>query len=241
MQYKAERKKLLVRNVFETVAKRYDIMNDVMSLCMHRLWKLKLLRQIKNKQNVFLLDIAGGTGDIAVAFVKDGGKKAVISDINEEMLREGQNKLIDNNDINLPLEWITADAENLPFASNTFDCCTISFGIRNVDDINKALREIFRVLKKDGTFLCLEFVNPESKISKNPILKKIYDLYSFDVIPKIGQIIVGDAAPYEYLVNSIRKFPKHEIFINMIKKAGFNRIKSSKMGCSMVALYKAKK
>lgn len=259
MSYKPVKKAALVKNVFNTVAKKYDIMNDIMSFGMHRLWKKKLLeklilpniQELKIPKSIKLLDVAGGTGDIAFAFIRkcmgeydnatlNVNYSAIICDINEEMLTVGKNNAINRNEYDLPVEWIQGDVQKLPFADNTFDYCTISFGIRNVDNIPLALQEIRRVLKKDGIFVCMEFANSDdwegvttafnrvnNRIIPNIVngaIKNIYDFYSTNIIPAIGNIVVGDKAPYEYLVNSIKKFPKTDDFIKMVKVAGFENI-----------------
>lgn len=228
----------LVKEVFSSVASRYDVMNDLMSGGMHHIWKDKLIDSLRPSSSMHLLDVAGGTGDIAFRFLKRGGGQVTISDINPEMLEEGKRRAIDfgfSSSIHRGEEkvfWQLADAEKLPFNDNQFNAYTISFGIRNVTHIDKVLSEAYRVLKPGGHFLCLEFSHPE-----NAMIKKFYDAYSFKVIPGIGKAVTGNRDAYQYLVESIRKFPAAPDFESMIKNAGFARTKYTPMTFGVVALH----
>lgn len=230
-------KSKLVNDIFNSVASRYDMMNDIMSLGFHRLWKKRMVDQMHIEKNAKILDVAGGTGDIAIRIIKkEPTSKITICDINKNMLDEGQSKTINLNKLNF--SWVCADAENLPFVDYEFDHCTISFGIRNVSNRKKALSEMYRVLKKDGKFTCLEFspMNYQSKI-----FSQLYDLYSFKIIPKIGDIIAQDRDAYEYLVNSIRAFPIQIDFKKEVENAGFNEVELYNMSHGIVTLYSGRK
>ena len=229
-----DQKDNLVQTVFSDVAAKYDLMNDIMSFGLHRLWKNELISNIDYTKGSVLLDLAGGTGDIALKFIKKGGKKAVVCDLNESMLRHGQDKLLDRGICNLPIETVCANAESLPFADNSFDYCAISFGIRNFTNIPKALKEVKRVLKPMGKFLCLEFSQIDSKL-----LRKIYEQYLFKVIPKIGKIIANNEQHYLYLSESIKLFPKASEFATMIDHAGFESISYKKILFGIVAIHTA--
>ena len=205
-----------VQNVFTSVASKYDIMNDVMSMGAHRIWKEAMMDWLAPKPGQKLLDVAGGTGDISFKFIKrSGAAHSTVLDITENMLLEGRkraeaNQLVDS------LNWIVGDAMSLPFADNSFDVYTISFGIRNVTQPQIALDEAFRVLRPGGRLMVLEF----SQIPV-PLAQKAYDLYSFNVIPVMGQLITNDRDSYQYLVESIRKFPDQETFLSMVQQSGF--------------------
>lgn len=203
-----------VNNVFKNVAPKYDLMNDLMSLYIHRLWKDYFISKLKPLPGTKLLDVAGGTGDIALRFLKaaDKNSHATICDINEHMLNEGRKKYPDET----RLEWVVGDAQELPFEDNSFDAYTIAYGIRNVADIDQALSEAHRVLKPGGIFMCLEFSD-----FKNPILKKLYERYLLEVLPVMGEVVVGDYKSYKYLGESILDFPEQEDFRQMIAEAGF--------------------
>ncbi len=229
----AEEKQGRVREVFEHVASRYDLMNDLMSGGLHHLWKARVVDMISFSPNTKLLDVAGGTGDIAFQYLRKRGEGANITivDINQVMLRHGHNRAI-NSGILKGIEWVLGNAENLPFYEKSFDYYTIGFGIRNVTYIEKALKEAYRVLKTGGRFICLEFSHVDNKWFKN-----IYDAYSFNIIPKLGELITHDKAPYQYLVESIRMFPKAEEFKIMIENAGFKRVKIEKLLGGVAAIH----
>ncbi|KAK3514796.1 hypothetical protein QTP70_032198 [Hemibagrus guttatus] len=259
---KAER----VYKVFESVAQKYDVMNDAMSLGIHRLWKDLLLRVMNPQPGLRLLDTAGGTGDISFRFLNythsvrdmqlrqrarrnqtpswqdiaagygsEGAElpesRAVVCDINKEMLKVGKERA-ESAGITTGLSWVVGDAEELPFDDDQFDIYTIAFGIRNVTHIEQALQEALRVLKPGGRFMCLEF----SKVS-NPLLSRIYDAYSFQMIPVLGEVIAGDWKSYQYLVESIRKFPDQETFKEMIEDVGFFHVQYTNLSGGIVALH----
>ena len=209
----------LVNQVFAAVAGRYDLMNDLMSGGLHRLWKRDLITMLnapRGETPFRLLDVAGGTGDIALRYARDSGPKAtaVICDISPEMLEVGRNR-ISAAGLQNRIACVEGNAEALPFESGSFDAYTIAFGIRNVTHIDKALAEAYRVLKPGGRFLCLEF--SECQV---PILDRLYDFHSFEVIPRLGKFTAGAAEPYRYLVESIRRFPKQEAFAGLVRGAG---------------------
>ena len=228
-----DEKQRLVNKVFESVAFRYDLMNDLMSAGLHRLWKDTLIDWLAPRKNKHLIDVAGGTGDISFRFLnrlKDEGKVTIV-DRNEQMLLEGKSRYtvsFKNNNI----EWICADAMELPFSDESFDYFTISFGIRNVLDIKKCLEEAYRVLKPGGRLLILEF-----SVVDNKTLKKLYDLYSLNIVPKLGRFVTGDEDSYRYLVESIRKFPSQEEFLSMVDTAGFEQTKFRNLTFGVVALH----
>lgn len=222
-QVAAEERQGLVNQVFSSVAGRYDLMNDLMSGGLHRLWKDDLVTQIgppKSDRPFKLIDVAGGTGDVAMRTIRRGGPgcQAVICDISREMLDVAQAR-VNKAGLGSSIEIIEGNAETLPFESGTFDAYTIAFGIRNVTHIDKALAEAYRVLKPGGRFLCLEFSHCDVAI-----LDRLYDFHSFEVIPRLGELAAGDKASYKYLVESIRKFPKQGAFAAMIGQAGFERV-----------------
>ncbi|KAM7391167.1 hypothetical protein PAMP_021876 [Pampus punctatissimus] len=256
-----------VYKVFENVAQKYDVMNDAMSLGIHRLWKDTLLHVMNPQPGARLLDVAGGTGDISFRFLeyvrsqqerqkrraartmqtpswrdisnnystddedRRQESRAVVCDINKEMLKVGKRKA-DSTDISAGLSWVVGDAEELPFDDDQFDIYTIAFGIRNVTHIDQALQEALRVLKPGGRFMCLEF----SKVT-NPVLARLYDAYSFQMIPVLGEVIAGDWKSYQYLVESIRKFPDQEEFKGMIEDAGFYCVQYYNLTGGVVALH----
>ncbi len=226
-EVETKKKQGMVQGVFSTVASKYDIMNDLMSFGLHRLWKDEAIKELQPSSDDVLLDVAGGTGDISWRFLQAGGGSAVVSDLNKEMLEQG--KLKHSSD---KLSWVHANAEELPFGDNQFDFYTISFGIRNVTHIDKVLKEAHRVLKPGGKFVCLEFSNVT-----NEVVKKFYDFYSFTIIPMIGKFVADSPQSYEYLVESIRKFPTAIAFADMIKDAGFNCIEFRKMSFGVVAIH----
>ncbi|KAM6943832.1 2-methoxy-6-polyprenyl-1,4-benzoquinol methylase, mitochondrial [Lycodopsis pacificus] len=256
-----------VYKVFENVAQKYDTMNDAMSLGVHRLWKDVLLHVMHPQPGAQLLDVAGGTGDISFRFldyvrsqqerqkrraarsaqaaswrdfssnyssedeVIPQASRAVVCDINKEMLRVGKQKA-DSMGVSAGLSWVAGDAEELPFDDDRFDIYAIAFGIRNVTHIDQALQEALRVLKPGGRFMCLEF----STVT-NPGLSRLYDAYSFNMIPVLGEVIAGDWKSYQYLVESIRKFPDQEEFKRMIEDAGFYCVKYTNLTGGVVALH----
>uniref|UniRef100_A0A8C1QB73 2-methoxy-6-polyprenyl-1,4-benzoquinol methylase, mitochondrial n=1 Tax=Cyprinus carpio TaxID=7962 RepID=A0A8C1QB73_CYPCA len=261
-----EEKAEKVYKVFENVAKKYDVMNDAMSLGIHRLWKDTLLHTMNPQPGLRLLDTAGGTGDISFRFLeytrsmydrqqrlrakshqtpswqdiadhyvsdKAGPpqSRAVVCDINKEMLKVGKQRA-EKAGITTGLSWVVGDAEELPFDDDQFDIYTIAFGIRNVTHIEQALQEALRVLKPGGRFMCLEF----SKVT-NPLLTRLYDAYSFQMIPVVGEVIAGDWKSYQYLVESIRKFPDQETFKEMIEDAGFFCVQYFNLTGGIVAIH----
>jgi len=222
----------LVHGVFSRVASKYDIMNDLMSMGIHRVWKDAMMDWLAPRPGQKLLDVAGGTGDVAFRFLKRApGASATVCDMTESMLIEGQ-KRAEAEDMANRLKWVVGDAMALPFEDNTFDVYTISFGIRNVTRIPDALREAYRVLRPGGRLMVLEF----SQIP-NDMLQSLYDAYSFNVIPVMGQIVADDRDSYQYLVESIRKFPTQEIFASMIREAGFDRVKYRNLSMGIAALH----
>lgn len=230
-----EEKAARVKGVFDSVASRYDLMNDVMSGGMHRMWKNAMVAALPGRKGLEILDLAGGTGDIAFRARECLPDAAItVSDINASMLEEGRKRAIDRN-FTQGLTWLVADAEKLPLETGQFDACTMAFGIRNVTDIPAALREIHRVLKPGGMFLCLEFSPLATHYSP---LATLYDFYSFQLIPRLGKAITGDAESYQYLVESIRKFPEKERFAEMLREAGFARVSYETFTFGVVALHR---
>ncbi len=227
-------KQALVDDVFHSVAGRYDLMNDLMSGGLHRAWKAALVAAVnppKRGTPFALLDLAGGTGDVAFRVADAGGPgtHVTVADINADMLQVGRERAAKSGH---RVEFIEANAEALPFPDRSFDAVTIAFGIRNVPRIDVALGEIHRVLKIGGRFLCLEFSSVDV-----PGLDRLYDLYSFNVIPAVGRAVTGDAEAYRYLVESIRKFPRPEKFADMIRAASFRRASFQPMTGGVVALH----
>jgi demethylmenaquinone methyltransferase/2-methoxy-6-polyprenyl-1,4-benzoquinol methylase len=228
-------KQALVDDVFHSVAPRYDLMNDLMSLGLHRAWKDALVTALDPpKTRPFaLLDIAGGTGDVALRAIAAGGEftRATVCDINPDMLAVGRARA-ETDHLGDAITFTEGNAEALPFADRSFDAVTIAFGIRNVPRIDAALTEAFRVLRIGGKFLCLEFSAVDV-----PGLDRLYDFYSFNVIPALGRAVAGDAGSYRYLVESIRRFPKPETFAAMLRAAGFKRVSYQQMTGGVVALH----
>jgi demethylmenaquinone methyltransferase/2-methoxy-6-polyprenyl-1,4-benzoquinol methylase len=225
----------LVDDVFHKVASRYDLMNDLMSGGLHRVWKDVLVAQVKpSKRGPFRhLDVAGGTGDVAFRIAQAGGPQTdvTILDINGDMLEVGRERAAKRG-LSDKLSFVEANAEDLPFEDGRFDAYTIAFGIRNVPRIDKALREAHRVLRRGGHFLCLEFSEVDV-----PGLDRMYDAFSFNLIPPIGRLVTGDAEPYRYLVESIRKFPQAERFRAMIADAGFQRASFTRLTGGVVCIH----
>jgi demethylmenaquinone methyltransferase / 2-methoxy-6-polyprenyl-1,4-benzoquinol methylase len=222
----------MVHGVFSRVASKYDVMNDLMSGGVHRLWKDAMMDWLAPRPDQRLLDVAGGTGDVAFRFLKRAaGATAVVCDLTEPMLIEGSKRAEAERQAER-LDWVVGDAMALPFADNSFDVYTISFGIRNVTRIGDALAEAYRVLKPGGRLMVLEF----SRIP-NELMQRAYDLYSFNVIPVMGQVVAGDRESYQYLVESIRKFPDQETFASMIGAAGFGQVKYRNLTMGVAALH----
>jgi demethylmenaquinone methyltransferase / 2-methoxy-6-polyprenyl-1,4-benzoquinol methylase len=229
-------KQARVDGVFGSVARRYDLMNDLMSGGLHRAWKDALVTAVnppKNERAFALLDLAGGTGDVALRVVETGGAgtRATVCDINEEMLAVGRARIAERGRGDA-IEFTQGNAEALPFPDKSFGAVSIAFGIRNVPRIDRALAEAYRVLKTGGRFLCLEFSAVDV-----PGLDALYEMYSFNVIPAVGQAVTGDREAYQYLVESIRKFPKPQDFAAMIAAAGFRRVSFKQMTGGVVALH----
>lgn len=229
-----EEKVKRVKGVFDSVAENYDLMNDVMSLGIHRLWKRHTIELSGIRPGKVVLDLAGGTGDLTKAFAKRVGKtgKVVLADINENMVRVGRDRMI-NEGIIGNVEYAITNAEALTFPDNTFDLVTIAFGLRNVTNKDKALAEIYRVLKPGGQLMVLEF----SKVSQ-PMMAKAYDFYSFSILPKMGKWIADDEASYQYLAESIRMHPDQETLKQMMLDAGFDKAEYLNMSEGIVALHR---
>jgi len=227
----------LVGKVFSSVASRYDLMNDLMSMGVHRLWKRFTVAQASVHSGNRVLDVAGGTGDLAAAFAERVGSKGqvTIADINAAMLDVGRGRMADRG-LAGNIEFVQANAETLPFPDNHFDCITIAFGLRNVTHIDRALSSMFRVLKPGGRLLVLEFSKPVL-----PGLNTLYDAYSFNVLPKLGKVFADDEASYRYLVESIRKHPDQETLKGMMVQAGFDRVHYFNLSGGIVALHKGYK
>ncbi|ESY21751.1 MULTISPECIES: bifunctional demethylmenaquinone methyltransferase/2-methoxy-6-polyprenyl-1,4-benzoquinol methylase UbiE [unclassified Mesorhizobium] len=228
-------KQPLVNDVFHKVANRYDLMNDLMSAGLHRLWKDAMVTWLNppKRPGWKVLDVAGGTGDIAFRIVdaSQGNAHATVLDINGSMLSVGRDRA-EKKGLSGNTDFVEANAEELPFTDSTFDAYTIAFGIRNVPRIDVALTEAFRVLKPGGRFLCLEFSEVEM-----PLLDKVYEAWSFNAIPQIGKMVTGEGEPYSYLVESIRKFPNQQNFAAMITRAGFERVSFRNYSGGIAALH----
>ena len=236
-QVRREEKAGKVASVFHSVASKYDLMNDVMSMGIHRLWKRYTIEMSGVRAGQRVLDIAGGTGDLAAKFselVGNGGE-VVLADINESMLEVGRERMVDRGIIN-NVRYVQANAEELPFPDNYFDCITIAFGLRNVTNKDAALRSMYRVLKPGGRALILEFSRPVI-----PGLGPVYDAYSFRLLPMMGKIIANDDASYRYLAESIRMHPKQEELLAMMQEAGMERCEYFNLSGGIVALHRGYK
>ena len=226
----------LVNEVFATVAERYDLMNDIMSGGLHRLWRADFVTWLnppRGPEPYRVLDLAGGTGDMAIRIVQSAGAgtTTVICDISPEMLQVGRRRVAAAG-LEDRISLVEGNAEALPFAAGTFDAVTIAFGIRNVTHIDLALAEAFRVLRPGGRFLCLECSHVDV-----PVLDRLYDLFSFEAIPRLGQLAAGSSEPYRYLVESIRRFPRQEAFADMIRAAGFERVQYRNFSGGVAAIH----
>ena len=221
-------KQRLINKVFDSVASKYDLMNDITSFGIHRNWKNDLINWLSPQRTQNLADIAGGTGDIAQKFLLAGGNSAHVFDINNEMIQIGQEKYKNIKN----LKWTIASAENLPVEENSFERATMSFGLRNITNRKKSLHEIFRILKPGGRFICLEFNHVE-----NDIFRKLYDFWSFNIVPEIGDKITGNKEAYTYLVESIRKFPTQAELSLLFADVGFSRVKYRNLSNGLVALH----
>ncbi len=236
-QVATEDKAKMVRGVFDSVAGQYDIMNDLMSLGIHRIWKRVAVQLSNVRAGEQVLDLAGGTGDLTTLFEKRVGKQGqiVLADINAAMLRTGRDRLIDRGLV-ANVRYAQVNAEKLPFADASFDCVCIGFGLRNVTDKDAALRSMHRVLKPGGRVIILEFSHPVDKLTE-----KVYDFYSFNILPKIGEIVAKDADSYQYLAESIRMHPKQDELKQMMEKAGFERCEYFNMTQGIVAVHRGYK
>jgi demethylmenaquinone methyltransferase/2-methoxy-6-polyprenyl-1,4-benzoquinol methylase len=221
----------LVRAVFDDVATRYDLMNDVMSVGIHRLWKNTLIDWLRPRPNMSLLDVGGGTGDIAFRFRAHGGGPVTVCDINHQMLSVGRDRAIDRNCLD-GIQWVCGDAEQLPLPDRSVDAYTIAFCLRNVTRIEVALAEARRVLKPGGRFLCLEF----SHVVLGPF-RKLYDSYSFNVLPRIGALVAGNREAYQYLVESIRRFPPQQELADLMAKVGLEQVRYRNLSGGIAALH----
>jgi demethylmenaquinone methyltransferase/2-methoxy-6-polyprenyl-1,4-benzoquinol methylase len=229
----ADEKTRAVRDVFDSVAENYDLMNDVMSGGLHRLWKKAFVTWLRPREDMHLLDLAGGTGDIAFRFLDAGGGAVTVCDINPEMLEVGRRRAAARR-LRGEITWTCGSGEQLPLPARSFDAVTCAFGIRNFTDIPAALAEIHRVLKPGGRFLCLEF----SRLVL-PGMERLYDVYSFKLVPKMGKVIARDEGSYRYLVESIRKFPDQETFAAMLRTAKFDNVEYRNLSGGIAAMHSA--
>ncbi|MFC1664456.1 bifunctional demethylmenaquinone methyltransferase/2-methoxy-6-polyprenyl-1,4-benzoquinol methylase UbiE [Pseudomonadota bacterium] len=229
----SDKKAQLVGEVFSSVAESYDLMNDLMSMGVHRLWKKFAIGQSGLRPGQRILDIAGGSGDLAAGLAKQVGNQGevVLADINAAMLQQGRKRMVDRGHVG-NVSFVQADAEALAFSENYFDCISISFGLRNVTHIDRALSSMFQVLRPGGRLIILEFSRPTSKL-----FGRLYDLYSFEVIPRLGDIVANDKASYQYLVESIRKHPPQEELKTMMQNAGFEKVDYHNLTGGIVALH----
>ena len=228
----------LVQELFDGVSSRYDLMNDLMSFGVHRLWKKEFVSALKMPHCANVLDLAGGTGDIALSILKRYHHlrpNITVCDLTPAMMEEGSKKAI-NQGITKNIEWVCANGEILPFHDNTFDCITISFGLRNTTNKNNVLKESLRCLKPSGIFYCLEFSKPTCDV-----FKSVYDAYSFSIIPKIGKWVASDEEAYQYLVESIRQFPDQETLKEMMQESGFKNASYQNLSNGIVAIHKGLK
>jgi demethylmenaquinone methyltransferase / 2-methoxy-6-polyprenyl-1,4-benzoquinol methylase len=238
-EVRPEDKSALVGGVFARVASRYDLMNDLMSAGVHRLWKAAMIDWLAPGPGLRLLDVAGGTGDIAFRVLdrlvrrQAAPPRIVVCDVNPQMLEIGRDRAIDANRLDA-IDWLCADAEALPLPDRSVEAYTIAFGIRNVTRIDRALAEARRILVPGGRFLCLEFATVPS-----PALRRAYDLYSFNVLPWLGERVAGDQAAYRYLVESIRRFPDQATFARMIEEAGLERVRYRDLSGGIAAMHSA--
>jgi demethylmenaquinone methyltransferase / 2-methoxy-6-polyprenyl-1,4-benzoquinol methylase len=228
-----DEKASLVGNVFASVAPRYDLMNDLMSAGIHRVWKSILLDTLNPRPDMRLADIGGGTGDVALKFLERGGSAATVVDINQDMLNVGRDRAIDAGRLT-GITWTCGDAESLPLDDGSVDAVTAAFSLRNVTRRDRALREAWRVLRPGGRFLCLEFGHVTL-----PWLAQAYDTYSFKVLPALGGMIAGDAEAYRYLAESIRRFPDQETFTAMIAASGLERARFRNLSSGIAVIYSA--
>ncbi len=228
-----DEKASLVREVFDDVAPRYDLMNDLMSAGVHRLWKDAFVTWLRPRPHMTLIDVGGGTGDIAFRFRQKGGGPVVVCDINREMLAVGRDRAIDRG-ILTDIDWVCGDAEHLPVADNSADAYTIAFCLRNVTHIDNALREARRVLRPGGRFMCLEFSHVVV-----PALRALYDQYSFKLLPRLGEMVAGNREAYQYLVESIRRFPPQEELADRIEAAGLEQVKVRNLSGGIAAIHSA--
>ncbi len=228
-----DEKASLVRGVFDSVAGKYDLMNDLMSAGVHRLWKSALIDWLDPRPETQLIDVGGGTGDIAFRFLEQGGADVAVCDINTEMLSVGRNRAIDKG-ILKGVHWTCGSAEQIPFADASFDAFTIAFCIRNVTHIEQTLKEAHRVLKPGGRFMCLEFSHVVL-----PFLGRVYDAYSFKVLPALGSLVAGDQDAYQYLAESIRRFPNQEDFARMIENAKLGQVAYRNLSGGIAAIHSA--
>jgi demethylmenaquinone methyltransferase/2-methoxy-6-polyprenyl-1,4-benzoquinol methylase len=221
----------LVRGVFSSVAGRYDLMNDLMSGGVHRLWKASLIDQLRPRPNTHLLDVAGGTGDIAFRFLEAGGGRVTVCDLTEGMVRVGRDRALDKGLV-AGVDWVVGDAQRIPLPDGSVDAFTIAFGLRNVTDIDSVLREARRVLRPGGKFLCLEF----SAVGL-PVLDKLYDVYSFKVLPALGKWVARDEESYRYLAESIRRFPPQKALAEKMTAAGLERVSWRDLSGGIAAIH----
>lgn len=229
----AAEKARLVRGVFDSVASRYDLMNDLMSVGIHRLWKAEFIAWLNPRPGMHLLDVAGGTGDIAFRFRERGGGRVTVCDLTEDMVRVGRDRAIDRGLLD-GLDWVVGDAEALPLGDASVDAYTIAFGLRNVTHIDRALTEARRVLRPGGRFMCLEF----SRLAWR-WLEPLYDRYSFTVLPALGQWVAADRESYEYLAESIRRFPPQDVLAAKIGETGLARVNYRNLSGGIAAIHSA--